>query len=73
MSGGRFSCLFRREADRAGRRRRTAAAAVDKRIEHQAQKLRHQLKRAALGAGRGFAIELGERVGQIAAGQSQRR
>ena len=60
--------LVRRKADGADTAAADIGAAVDERIEHQRQKLIGQLKHRALGAGRGLAIELGQRIAERAAG-----
>ena len=49
-------------------------AAVHERIEHEAEELAGRRSNALLlGAGRGLAGELRERVGEIAAGQTEHR
>src|SRR5262249_30720086 len=45
--------------------------AVDERIEHDAEKLVGQLERHLLAAGRSFAREQRERVGEIGAGEAE--
>ena len=48
-----------------------AAAAVDEGIEHEGEELVAELEGGLLGAGRGLARKLGERIAEIAAGQAE--
>src|SRR4030095_6707091 len=48
-----------------------ASAAVDERIEHDAEELGHELERALLRAGGDLAREPRQRIGEIAAGQAE--
>src|SRR5262249_50434316 len=48
-----------------------AAAAVDERIEHQVQELIGELEADLLRIGSGFAGELAQRAGKIAAGEAE--
>src|SRR5262249_5978049 len=60
-------CALRRKPDRGAAER--VASAVDERIEHDAEELVAELERALLRAGRRFAREQRERVGEIGAGE----
>ena len=60
-----------RKAERRAAGPRDAVAAVDERIEHDAEELVGQLERRLLRAGRGFAGEQRERVAEIAAGEPE--
>ena len=50
---------------------RGAVASIDERIEHEPEELVADLECALLRAGRGFAGELAQRIGEIAAGESE--
>jgi hypothetical protein len=62
---------LRRKAERRAAGTGEAAAAIDERIEHDAEELVPELKRDLLAAGRSFAREERQRVGEIAAGQPE--
>jgi hypothetical protein len=70
LVGWQVRLLLRRKA---GHRPAEAAiaAAIDERIEHQIEEFVGQLKHRALGAGRRLAVELRQRIRQVAAGQSE--
>jgi hypothetical protein len=71
--------LLRREADgTAAVCAEAACPAVDERIEHQAEELRHDLQSAAFGAGRRLAVQLRQcveerRTGEVAEALELRR
>src|SRR4029077_11984571 len=56
-----------RERARLSKGAADTAAPIDERIEHQREELAHQLERALLRAGRGFAGKQRESIGQITA------
>ena len=59
------------EADRGPAEPGRAVAAVDERIEHEPEELVAHLECDLLAAGRGFAGELAQRIGEIAAGEAE--
>jgi hypothetical protein len=69
--GRQRTLLIGRKADCPSATRCNAEPSVDERIEHEHKKFVHQLKRAVLGAGRGLAVELAQRVGERRSGQPE--
>ena len=68
---GRHGVALGRKAERGVIGAADAAAAIDERIEHQVEELVGELEADLLRAGRGFAGELRERIGEIAAGEAE--
>jgi hypothetical protein len=62
-----------RKAERRCAGASDGTAAVDERIEHQAEELAAELERAFLRAGRCLAREQRQRIGEIAAGEAEER
>jgi hypothetical protein len=62
---------LRRKAERRDVGAAEPGAAVDEGIEHDAEELIRQLERTLLAAGRGFAGEQRQRIGEIGAGETE--